>query len=65
MPYIKKDDLYKLEKRTFMNALIHFSGALSHLKMDATAELLWQLYKGELTQKEFDGKMAILEREAL
>lgn len=65
MPYIKKNDLYNFEKRTFINALIHYSGALSHLKMDETAQLLWQLHKEEITKEEFDKKMAILEKESL
>lgn len=65
MPYISKKKLYDLEKRVFMNALIYYSGGLSHLKMDETANLLWQLYKKELSEEEFDEKMKELEKDSL
>ena len=48
-----------------MNALIYYSGGLSHLKMDETANLLWQLYKKELSEEEFDEKMKELEKDSL
>lgn len=57
MPYLNKKQLYNFEKKVFISALIHYSGGLEHTAMDESAQYLWEYYKEEISEKEFDEKM--------
>ena len=48
MPYMSKQQLYDFEKKAFMTGLAS-SGGLEHTCIDESAELLWKLWKKEIT----------------
>lgn len=53
MPYMTKQQLYDFEKKAFMTGLAS-SGGLEHTCLDESAELLWKLWKKEITEEEFE-----------